>query len=83
MKERAPRNRTLTIEHNEVSMLMDRVIKLSDKTKPSKIENQIIYQDYFDCIDYLPDEFIDLLIVDPPYNLTKKYAGNIFSKKNR
>jgi site-specific DNA-methyltransferase (adenine-specific) len=81
MKERAPRNRTLTIEHNEVSMLMDRVIKLSDKTKPSKIENQIIYQDYFDCIDYLPDEFIDLLIVDPPYNLTKKYAGNIFSKK--
>ncbi|MEQ1525719.1 MAG: site-specific DNA-methyltransferase [Gallionella sp.] len=80
VKERAPRNRTLTIHEEEASSLMQQTISLRTKASPQEIEGQIIHQDLFSCADLLPDAFIDLLIIDPPYNLSKQYGGNKFSK---
>jgi len=31
-------------------------------------------------VDYLPSQFVDLLIIDPPYNLTKTFNGTSFAK---
>lgn len=79
-KVRAPRNRTLTIDDAEINSLMQRTISLRTKISSAEIQNQLIHQDLFACLDYLPDAFIDLLIVDPPYNLNKQYGEKKFSK---
>ncbi|MCR4715069.1 MAG: site-specific DNA-methyltransferase [Treponemataceae bacterium] len=44
-----------------------------------KIENTIIQCDILKALEYLPDEFAELIIIDPPYNLTKKFGGTVFS----
>ncbi|MBA2487446.1 MAG: site-specific DNA-methyltransferase [Nitrospira sp.] len=80
MKERASRNRTLNIHEGEQNLVINKTISLSSRCRPEEIENKLIYQDLFSCIDFLPDEFIDLLIVDPPYNLNKKFGNGKFAK---
>lgn len=80
IKERAPRNRTLTIHANEATSLIQQTITLHEAVSTDNIQNQIIHQDLFACIDFLPDAFIDLLIIDPPYNLSKQYGEKKFAK---
>jgi site-specific DNA-methyltransferase (adenine-specific) len=80
-KKRAPRNRTLTIAAEEMETLLDQTITLTSPTTVTAIENKVINQDIFSCANYLPEAFIDLLIIDPPYNLDKQFAGNKFSKR--
>ena len=80
MKERAPRNRTLTISENERDVLIRQTISLEAPCSPDEIEDRLIHQDLFSCIDFLPNQFIDLAIIDPPYNLSKKFGNNKFSK---
>ena len=43
--------------------------------------DQIINQDFVEARPFLPRRFADLLILDPPYNLTKNYNGHIFRSK--
>jgi site-specific DNA-methyltransferase (adenine-specific) len=82
-KERTPRNRTLTVSENEQVFLKKRLF-ISNKMKMtlSQITNKTIYGDLFEVIDLLPIEFVDLLIIDPPYNLDKDFHGFKFSKTN-
>ena len=44
---------------------------------------QLIGGDFFEIAAYLPKQFADLLILDPPYNLTKNYNGNHFRKLDK
>lgn len=80
MKERAPRNRTLVIHDAESDGLMRQTISLGTLITTNEIENRLIHQDLFDCVDLLPDHFTDLMIIDPPYNLNKKFGNNKFAK---
>lgn len=80
MKERAPRNRTLTVSEDEKPQLIGQTISLSAPTTVSLIENTLIHQDLFAALEFLPNSFIDLLIVDPPYNLSKQFGESKFSK---
>lgn len=79
-KARAPRNRTLTVADEEKSLLSAQTIALSHPVSAAEIEGRVIQQDLFACVPHLPDAFIDLLIVDPPYNLNKTFAETKFSK---
>lgn len=82
-KERAPRNRTLTISENERDVLKKRLFfPNKEKMAVSELINKTICGDLFDIIDLLPVEFVDLLIIDPPYNLDKNFHGFRFSKTN-
>lgn len=80
IRQRAPRNRTLIIDENEKSRLIGQTISLHEPAHISDIENKLIHQDLFECIDFLPNDFIDLLIIDPPYNLNKQFGNNKFNK---
>ncbi|MEQ1667359.1 MAG: site-specific DNA-methyltransferase [Sulfuriferula sp.] len=80
MKTRAPRNRTLIIHEDEADALLQQTVSLTSPSAPNEIEDVLIYQNLFDCVDFLPDTFIDLAIIDPPYNLNKKFGNNKFSK---
>ncbi len=75
---RAERNRTLTVSSNEIPEL-EKFILNTDDIKKSFADNSIINADLFDCIDYIPDEHFNLIIIDPPYNIDKDFHGNKFS----
>lgn len=77
-KARAPRNRTVTLSESETSFYQTNLIKLSEQVKPQNIENRIINQDLLEILDWLPTEFVDLLFIDPPYNLTKSFNASRF-----
>jgi len=80
MTNRAPRNRTVEIKANESEYLKGKLIKLTKPAKIDDIKNQIVNQDVFEILDYLPSKFIDILFIDPPYNLTKSFNGLSFKK---
>jgi site-specific DNA-methyltransferase (adenine-specific) len=45
------------------------------------ITDRIIHQDFREAVPFLPRSFVDLLILDPPYNLTKNFNGHVFRAK--
>jgi site-specific DNA-methyltransferase (adenine-specific) len=82
-KKRAPRNRTLRVLENERDFLKKKLFfPHKEKMSVSQITNKTICGDLFEIIDLLPIEFVDLLVIDPPYNLDKNFHGFKFSKSN-
>jgi len=83
MKERAPRNRTLTCSGPETAMLASELLRLAAPAGTEAIIDRIIHQDFRDVCRFLPRAFADLVILDPPYNLTKNFNGHVFHAKER
>ena len=81
MKTRAPRNRTLTCDEVERAILASNLITLDKDTSVADLRDRIVNQDFFTAVECLPVGFVDLLIVDPPYNLSKNYNGSRFREK--
>ncbi len=81
-KARAARNRTLTLAEDEVAFYQSNLLKLSGNVSAAQIENRIINQDLFAILDWLPASFVDLMFIDPPYNLTKSFNGNSFKERS-
>ena len=79
-KKRAPLNRTITINENEIYSFKSKLVKLSKKVSTKDICCKIINQDLFEVLDFLPNNFVDLLFVDPPYNLNKKFSSMLFKE---
>ena len=73
------RNKTLKIEniYNEKDKLFDEFLAGNDE-----FENKVINGDTLEKLKKLPDCFVDLLVADPPYNLTKDYDGTKFNRTN-
>ena len=55
---------------------------MSQKTSLEQVENQIIQGDLFETIDLLPENSVDLMIIDPPYNLSKNFNGLNFNGRS-
>ena len=83
MKERAPRNRTLICSDEELAALTPALLRLSKPVTASSLENAVVHQDAFDAVRHLPQGFVDLLILDPPYNLSKDFNGHLFKAKEK
>ena len=72
-KKRAPGNRTITLTDTEIKRLRKKLMKVTNPVPVEEVENKVIYQDVFSVLDYLPSQFVDLVFVDPPYNLNKTF----------
>lgn len=81
-KVRAHRNRTITLSRDETDRYSKDLIHISKPVQMDTLGNKIVNQDIFDVLGLLPDGFVDLLIVDPPYNLTKTFTSTTFRKKS-
>ena len=77
-KTRAERNRTLTVSENEIPAL-EKSILSADDLKKSFVDNAIVNANLFDCLEYIPNDYFNLIIIDPPYNLDKDFHGKKFS----
>lgn len=82
-KERAPYNRTLQVNEEEINELKKQLLfPAGSAFTKEEIINKTICGDLFQTIDLLPDSFADLIIIDPPYNLSKDFAGMKFRQMN-
>ncbi|MFP4458741.1 MAG: DNA-methyltransferase [Candidatus Zixiibacteriota bacterium] len=81
-KKRAPRNRTITLSQKDRDIYSQRLITIDDNCKIDGIIGKIINQDIFDAIDKIPENSVDLVFVDPPYNMNKKFGSKKFQKKS-
>jgi site-specific DNA-methyltransferase (adenine-specific) len=81
-KARAHRNRTITLSRAEKDLLNKDLIRISKPVETDALYNKIVNQDVFDVLGMLPESFVDLLILDPPYNLNKTFTSNAFRKKS-
>ena len=80
-KNRAGRNRTISITSEDLSEYKGRLLQLHSPATKEQVLNRTICQDIYSAIPCLPGSFVDLLFVDPPYNLTKKFNGEPFREQ--
>ena len=77
---KAERNKTIDLSVEEGRVYLEKCITISENASLNDIINKTINGDTFEVLDLLPHKFIDLLIVDPPYNLDKEFGTGKFKK---
>lgn len=83
-KQKASRNKTIDTPVSQGEKYIKRCIKIkSPVTNISKIIDKTIMGDTFEVMPHLPENSVDLIIADPPYNLTKSFNGSTFTKKKK
>ncbi len=83
MRKRAPRNRTLSCTDEEIVRLSRDVMRVDAAVAPADLESRLVAGDIFEVAEYLPSEFVDLLVLDPPYNMSRNFNGNPFMIKEK
>lgn len=79
-KARSEKNKTILLSKEEklrYEKLLLPAQSLSSKKKPN---NYIINGDILQVLPLVPDASVDLLILDPPYNMYKDFHGTKFGK---
>ena len=77
---KADRNKTIDISVEEGKEYLKRCMVLEEKAELSEILDKTILGNTLEILSLLPENSVDLLIVDPPYNLDKDFHGNKFKK---
>jgi site-specific DNA-methyltransferase (adenine-specific) len=80
MTDKSERNKTISLSEAEKEFFGRRLLRLEQPVLVPKIENQTIHQDLFAALEFLPSQFVDLLFIDPPYNLSKVFNEVSFKK---
>lgn len=81
-KKRATRNQTITVSKEEAKILNQSILCIKDIQKDAPLQDQIVCADTTKLLSRLPDAFADLIIIDPPYNLSKDFNGLTFKAMN-
>lgn len=80
---KASRNKTIDFDVEQGDKYIKRCIQLSKIIKNiNEIKNKTINGNLFKILPLLPNNSVDLIIADPPYNINKDFNGNKFNKKN-
>jgi site-specific DNA-methyltransferase (adenine-specific) len=81
-KEKALRNRTISLSDSERKILKASLLKVSDIDPLRSPPVGTVNADFADVAARLPRSCVDLLLLDPPYNLGKDFHGARFSKRD-
>ncbi len=80
-KVKALHNKTIDTDIAAGEAYLSRCIRIKRKVEQiAEIENKTVIGDSFGVMEHLPRGCFDLIIADPPYNLTKEFAGRTFRK---
>ena len=79
---KASRNKTLSLSAKEMNALAGLALKPQKKLSLPEVVDRVIWHDTFKILENLPDHCVDLMIVDPPYNLTKTFGNSTFREMN-
>ena len=78
------RNKTITLTDEERHFYHSQLLEPHENTDKtpfslSQLQDKILHGDLLQLMDLLPPSCVDLLILDPPYNMAKNFAGMKFS----
>lgn len=79
---KAGRNKTIDLGIEEGACYLDRCITINEPISIEDVLDKTVRGDTFAVLPHLPSKFVDLLIVDPPYNLDKDFNGKKFKKRS-
>ncbi len=74
----ASRNRTTRVAADERDQLLQLV---ATQSMPMGID-QIFHGDMVSICDHIPPQTVDLLLLDPPYNLRKTFGSSTFNRRS-
>lgn len=74
---KSERNKTIDFDVSEDEVYLSRAVR--EQNYDGEI-NKIVLGDFFETIKKIKDSSVDLLIVDPPYDLAKNFHGEVFKK---
>jgi len=80
-KIRATNNRTLSLLPEEIAPLKARLLREEDITSCTDVIGKTLNGDATRIMERIPDGFADLIIIDPPYNLSKNFNGMRFNAR--
>lgn len=79
--EKSPRNKTISTSAADGAEYIGRCLRVSCPQELSDVLDRTIIGDSFEVLKFLPPKSVDLIIADPPYNLTKSFGGSTFTRK--
>ena len=56
-------------------------MRIGSPVSERDLAGQVVAGDIFTVAKHLPSGFVDLLILDPPYNIAKEFNGRVFRKR--
>ena len=77
---KAANNRSLELSEAESRRLLARCVRPEGPLTPDEALDRILPGDSLELLELLPRGFADLLIADPPYNLSKDFHGGGFRR---
>lgn len=77
---KAPRNKTIDMTAEEGREYLEKCVTPHEKLTAAQMTDKTFLGDSFEILPLLPEGSVDLLIVDPPYNLSKDFNGSKFHK---
>lgn len=81
-EKKTARNKTINTPLSEGVRYLDRCVTIMEKQADlGAVLDKTIIGDVLEVCSMLPAESVDIIIADPPYNLTKSFHGTTFSKK--
>ncbi len=80
-KIRAANNRTLSLLPEEIEPLRARLLREEDITSCTDVIGKTLNGNVTRIMERIPDGFADLIIIDPPYNLSKNFNGMRFNAR--
>lgn len=80
-KRRAPLNRTLRLSTDDRERLRPRLLPVPAVQLTDPLQGTVC-GDFWRVTPHLPQQFVDLLILDPPYNLRKNFNGQQFVQRS-
>ena len=80
-KQKAARNKTIDTPVSEGGAYLARCIRIDTPVAAlDAVLDKTVLGDTLAVLPLLPERSVDLIIADPPYNLTKDFHGSTFSK---
>lgn len=79
---KSDRNKTIDFSLEEAKKYLTKDLYFDKNFVMDDMIDKNIIGDTFEVLENIDDESVDLMIVDPPYNIRKDYHGNIFTEKN-
>ena len=82
--KKSERNKTIDTPISEGTIYLDRCVSITEKQNSiNNVLDRTIIGDTFKVLPLLPPNSVDLVIADPPYNLTKSFNGTTFAKRKK
>jgi site-specific DNA-methyltransferase (adenine-specific) len=79
---KSPNNRTITLTSEEREHFRASFTMLTQNASVDAVLGKIYHQPCQTALPHLPSAFVDVLFLDPPYNLTKSFNGTTFHARN-